>query len=63
MVQQLHDFYLPVDLLQVHSIQLGLVYDLNGHLQDANVSSFFHFCAVCDLLMCKENLSGLLTDI
>lgn len=39
MVQQLHDFHLPVDLLQVHSIQLGFVYDLNGHLQfNAEVS-------------------------
>lgn len=32
-VQHLHDLNLPVDLLQVHSVQLGLVDDLNGHLR------------------------------
>lgn len=33
MVQHLHDLNFPVDLLKVYSIQLGLVNDLNGHLQ------------------------------
>lgn len=32
-VQHLHDLHFPVDLLQVHSVQLGLVDDLDGHLQ------------------------------
>lgn len=33
MVEHLHDLNLPVDLLQVDCIQLGLVNDLDGHLQ------------------------------
>lgn len=33
MVQHLHDLNFPVDLLQVYSVQLGLVNNLNGHLQ------------------------------
>lgn len=42
MVQQLHDLHLPVDLLQVRSIQLGLIYDLYGHLHfDADVNDHF----------------------
>lgn len=39
MVQHLHDLNFPVDLLQVHSIQLGLVNDLNGHLQRVAAST------------------------
>lgn len=38
-VQHLHDLDLPVDLLQVDSIQLGLVDDLNGHLQSDEAST------------------------
>ena len=38
-VQHLHDLDLPVDLLQVDSIQLGLVDDLNGHLQSDGAST------------------------
>lgn len=33
-IQHLHDLNFPVDLLQVHGIQLGLVNDLDGHLQE-----------------------------
>lgn len=32
-IQHLHDLNFPVDLLQVHCIQLGLVNYLDGHLQ------------------------------
>lgn len=32
MVQHFHDLYFTIDLLQVHSIQLGLVDDLYSHL-------------------------------
>lgn len=32
-VQHLHDLNFPVNLLQVDSIQLGLVNNLNGYLQ------------------------------
>ena len=32
-VQHLHDLNFSVDLLQVDGVQLGLVDDLNGHLQ------------------------------
>lgn len=35
-VQHLHDLDLPVDLLQVDGIQLGFVYDLDGHLRSNN---------------------------
>lgn len=38
-VQHLHDLNFPVDLLQVDSIQLGLVDDLNGHLQNDGAST------------------------
>lgn len=31
-VQQFHDLHLAIDLLQVYRVQLGLVYDLYGHL-------------------------------
>lgn len=33
-IKHLHDLNFPVDLLQVHGIQLGLVNDLDGHLQE-----------------------------
>lgn len=33
-VQHFHDLNFSVDLLQVDGIQLGLVDDLNGHLQN-----------------------------
>jgi hypothetical protein len=32
-VQTLHDVHLTVHLLQVAGVQLGLVYDLDGHLE------------------------------
>ncbi len=32
MVQHFHDLYFTIDLLQVHSIQLGLIDDLYSHL-------------------------------
>ena len=38
-VQHLHDLNFPVNLLQVNSIQLGLVDDLNGHLQSDRAST------------------------
>lgn len=31
-VQHFHDLHLAIDLLQVYRVQLGLVYDLYGHL-------------------------------
>ena len=37
-VQHLHDLNFSVDLLQVDSIQLGLVNDLDGHLQNDGAS-------------------------
>lgn len=33
-VEHLHDLDFSVDLLQVDGVQLGLVDDLNGHLQN-----------------------------
>lgn len=39
MVEHLHDLDFSVDLLQVDIIQLGLVNDLNGHLQSDEEST------------------------
>lgn len=58
MVQQLHDLHLPVDLLQVCSIKLGLIYDLYGNLDfngDVNYyygvahTRYVSFCIVPNL--------------
>ena len=37
MVDQLHHLHLPVDLGQVGWVQLGLVNDLDGDLQDSDM--------------------------
>lgn len=39
-VEHLHDLNFSVDLLQVHSVQLCLVDDLDGHLQNDGAVSF-----------------------
>lgn len=39
MIQHLHDLNFSVDLLQIDGIQLGLVDDLNGHLQNDGAST------------------------
>lgn len=44
-IQHLHDLNFPVYLLQVYCIQLGLVNDLNGHLQRESKENLISCCS------------------